>query len=557
MQRARKFLGFLALVLAGSLVLTACGPKESKPAETGKDKPAAAQAKKPAVGGELIFNMSQDPDNFNPAFSSSAYGSQVYSLVYSTLFEYNDKWEPKGNLAESWTFSPDNTVMTIKLRQGVKYHDGTELTADDVVFTYKIEMDKDYTGPRATNVKNIKDISAVDKYTVKVEMKAPSAAIYSNLSTGILSKKAFEGVAVKDMAKAPVSMKPMGTGPYKFVEYVRGQYVTLERYDNWFQKDLKAQQGVATPLVKTIRMKIIPETATQQASLENGEIDVYTPDASNMARLEKDFKEKLNFFNWERNGWGYMTLNVTRPHLDNKLVRQALDMALDKQAIITGLMDGRAVIPNGPIPPVSWAFDPSIKARAFDIAGAKKLIEQAGYKLNAQGVAEKNGQPLKLAFYGTAGSPLIEGIAAIAKKNWKEIGVDLDVQLMDFNAMSENYLKPGKFDVSFSGFSLSLDPDSGTALFHSTQVNAFNRGRFNNPQVDKLLEDGAKELDQNKRKAIYSEYQKIIVDEVPVIFVYSNKYTDVVAKKVLGGVRNFPGGGVSDYFSWWVTETNQ
>lgn len=561
MQRTRKFLATMALVVAGSLILTACGPKDSKPTGTnnGTDKPAeTAKVMKPAVGGELLDVMQQDPDNFNPAFSSSAYGSQIYSLVYSTLFEYDDKWTPKGHLAESWSFSADNKIMTIKLRQGVKFHDGSELTADDVVFTFKTLMDKDYTGPRSTNVKNIADIKVgADKYQVIVEMKQPSAAIYSNLSTGILSKKAFEGVAVKDIPNHKVTMNPMGSGPYKFVEYVRGQYVTLERNDNWFMKDVQNQQGVATPLIKTYRAKIIPETATQQAALENGEVDVHTPDASNMARLEKDFKDKFNFFNYERNGWGYMTLNVTRPHLDNKLVRQAMDMALDKAAVISSLMDGRAVIPNGPIPPVSWAFDASIKARPFDVAGAKKLIEQAGYKLNAQGIAEKDGKPLKLTFYGTSGSPLIEGIALIAQKNWKQIGIDLEVQLMDFNAMTENFMKPGKFDVSFSGFSLSLDPDSGTALFHSTQVNAFNRGRFNNKKVDELLESGSKELDQNKRKAIYSEYQKIIVDEVPVIFVYSNLYTDVVAKKVKGGVRNFPGSGPTDIFKWWIEEKAQ
>jgi len=551
MQRSRKVLIFMSLLLAGSL-LTACGPKTAPPAGENKT-PAPAAAKKPAVGGELILIMEKDPDNFNSILSTTAYGDYVYSYTNSSLFEYTDKWEPKGHLAESWSFSPDNKTMTIKLRPGVKFHDGSDLTADDVVFTFKSIMDKDYTGPRRNNVKYIQEITAVDKTTVRVDLKEPNAAIFSHLITPILSKKAFEGVAVKDFDKAPATMKPMGSGPYKFVEYVRGQYVTLERNDNWFAKDLNAKEGVAAPFPKTVRYKIIPESATQQAALENGEVDVHTPEASAVGRMEKDMKDKFTFVNYERNGFGYISFNVERPHLNIKEVRQALDFALDKQSVIDGLMDGRAVIPAGPIPPVSWAYDPSIKARAYDVAKAKELIAKAGYKLNAQGIAEKDGQPLKLGFYASSGNSLIEGIALIAKKNWLAIGVDLDVQLMDFNAMMENYLKPGKFDVSFSGFTLSLDPDQ-SSLWHSTQVAGFNRGRYNSPKVDQLLEQGVRELDQNKRKPIYSEFQKVLQDDTPAIFVYANKYTDTISKKVKGGIRNFPGTGATDIYGWWVSE---
>jgi peptide/nickel transport system substrate-binding protein len=549
MNRARKLPLLLVLLIIGSLVLTACGPKATpSPTTPGTNAPAAA--KKPAVGGELVMRAAKDPDNFNPILSSTSYGSMVYGYVYDTLFDYNDNWEPTPRLAASWELSNGNKTITIKLKQGVKFHNGDEFTADDVVWTYKTLMDKEYTGPRATNAKRIADIKALDKYTVQVDMSTPNAAILSDLNLGILDHNLFKDTPAKDLDKNPVTMKPVGTGPYKFGEYVRGQYVTMERNDNWYMS--KELNGA--PFIKTVRIKIIPDDATAEAALEAGEIDELTPDPKDVARLEKDFKGKLNLFNWERNGWGYMTFNVTRPHLNDKLVRQALTYGLNRQAIIDTVMDGRAVIPTGPIPPVSWAADPSIKPFPYDVAKAKSLLEQAGYKLNAKtGIYEKAGAPLKLTFYGSSGSSLIEGIAAIAKKNWKDIGVDLDVQLMDFNAMMDNYLKPGKFDVSFSGFSLSLDPDQ-TSLFHSSQVQAFNRGRYNNPQVDKLLDQGVAEFDKAKRKAIYSEYQKILVDDAPALLVYANKYTDVVSNKVKGGVRNMPGFGVVDIFRWWITE---
>jgi peptide/nickel transport system substrate-binding protein len=411
-------------------------------------------------------------------------------------------------------------------------------------------MDPEYTGPRSASVSSVKDVTAADKYTVQVVLKEAYAPILEDINYGILEKQLFANTPVKDFDKNPVSFKPVGAGPYKFVDYKRGQYVMLERNDSWFM----SEKDGGAPFIKSIRYKIIPDESSAQAALENGEIDVLQPEPKEVARLEKDFADKLTPYDWERNGWGYMSFNVTRPHLNNKLVRQALTYGLDRQSIIAGVMDGRAVIPAGPISSVSWAYDPSIKAFPYDPAKAKQLLEQAGYKMGANGIYEKDGQPLKLGFYGSAGSPLIEGIAALAKKDWKQIGVDLDVQLIDYNAMQDNFLKPGRFDVSFAGMSLSLDPDQ-SALFHSSQVKGFNKGRYSSPQVDALLEQGVRESDKATRKGIYSDYQKQLMDDAPVLFVYANKNTDFVSSK-FQGVVNFPGAG-ADYgyiYRWYATK---
>jgi len=555
MNRARKFSFVLALLVVAGLVLTACGPKNATPDK--KDTPATpapSAAKKPAVGGELNLRLAKNPDNFNPIYSSTTYGSTINESVYARLFFFNEKFEPTPYVAESWSASADGLTWTIKLKQGVKFHDGSDLTADDVVFTLNSIMDKGYTGPRSSSVTSVKAFSAPDKHTVKIELKEPFAPIFTNINYGIMSKKAFEGVAVKDFASAPASQKPIGAGPYKFIDYKNSQYVMLERNDNWFF----SASANGAPFIKTLRYKIIPDDTTAIAALENGEIDIDTPLAAEVGRLEK--AGKLTSVNYERNGWGYITLNTSRPHLSDKRVRQALTYALNRQDIITGTMDGRGVIPAGPIPNVSWAYDASIKPFAFDVAKAKALLAEAGYKPNAQGIMEKDGQAMKLGFYGSSGSAQIEGIAQIAKKNWKEIGVELDIQLLDFNAMMDNFLKPGKFDISFSGFSLGLDPDQYT-LWHTTQIPqtptsaAFNRGRFSNAKVDEYLANGRKETDQAKRKAIYSDFQKLFVDEAPVILVYANKYTDMHSAKVKG-VVNFPGSGATPTYlwKWYVNE---
>ncbi|MGE5673712.1 MAG: ABC transporter substrate-binding protein [Mycobacterium leprae] len=541
----RKWSALLALLVIASVILSACGAKPA--ANNGSGSTTNAGPKKPAVGGELNLRLAKDPDNFNPILSSTAYGSAVYGQVYATLFEFNEKFEPTPYIADKWSASADGLVWTINLKQGIKFTNGDPLNADDVVFTLGAIMDKDYQGPRSLDA--VKSITKKDDNTVIVTLKEPFAPILSDINYGILDHKLFANTSIKEMDKNPTTMSPVGAGPYKFVEYKRSQYVLLERNPDWFMS--KDRNGA--PFIKTLRFKVIPDDTTAVASLENGEIDLDTPLPNEISRLEKDDKDKLVPLNYERNGFGYMQFNVTSPILSDKLVRQALTYGLDRQSIIAGVMDGRAVIPAGPIPPVSWAYDSSIKPYAYDKAKAGQLLDQAGWKMGANGVREKDGKPFKITFYGSSGSSLIDGIAQIAKKNWKDIGVDLDVQLMDFNAMMDNFVKPGKFDVSFSGMSLSLDPDQYD-LWHSTQVKGFNRGRWANPQADKLLVDGRKETDQAKRKAIYSDFQKVFQDDCPAILVYANKYTDMVSTKVKGGVVNFPGAGASFIYRWWINE---
>lgn len=563
MQVGRKASILLSLLVAASLALAACGPKQSA-GTTGADKPGDkpatnTTAKKPAVGGEVNLVLEEEPDSFNPIISSTAFGNEVYSKIYSGLFDYNEKWEPIPHVAKSWKFSDDKLTFSVEIKQGIKFHDGAELTAEDVAFTLNSIKHPDYTGPRAASMSNIESITVKDKYNLDFKLKTPFAPIFQNINYGIMQKKLFEGVAVKDLEKAPATNQPVGTGPYKFKEYVRGQYVILERNPDWFM----SQELGGAPFIQTIKFKIIPDSQTALAALQNGEIDQYLVEATDVSNLETNFKDKLTAYNWDRNGFGYIQINNQKAPLNDKRIRQALTYGLDREAIITGVLEGRGTVPPGPIPPVSWAFDSSIKALPRDVNKAKALIEEAGYKMGANGIYEKDGQPLKITFYGASGVTTIEAIATIARQNWKEIGVELDVQLMDYNAMSDNFVKPGKYDLSFGGFSLGFDPDSQFNLFHSStgkpdangNVNGFNRGRYANPKVDELLQKAREESDPNKRKQMYSEFQQIIVDEAPVIMVYANQYTHFVNNRIKG-VVNFPGVGAdTEYvYAWYINE---
>lgn len=572
MRKNRRSLAAAAVLLALSMVLAACGPKQPAPPSSSggeQQQQGGTQTETPStqtpapsgpkVGGELNLRLSQDPDNLNPILSSSAYGSMIYGLVYSSLFDFDLDWSPKGDLAEWWETLDEGLTFRVKLREGVLFHNGEELTSEDVVFTMKAIKHPDYTGPRAASLASVEDIVAVDKYTVDFKLTEPFAPIFTNINYGILQAKLFEGTEIGDMENHEVTWNPIGTGPYIFKEYVRGQYALLERNPNWFRSE---EEGGA-PFIQTIRMKVIPDDQTALAALENGELDVETPPPSEVKRLLTEYEGRLIPVQYERNGWGYMLLNTQRAPLDDVRVRQALTHALNRQAIVDVALDGEAVVPPGPLPPVSWAYKEDLKTLDYDPARAEQLLQEAGWTKGADGIWEKNGEKLELDFYATAGSSLIEALATMARQDWEKVGIKVNVQLMDFNAMNETRLQPGEYDIAFQAFNLGLDPDSLYAIFHGSLakpnaaglVTSFNRMRYDNPEVNALLEEGRRESDPEKRKEIYGRAQQLIVNDAPVILMYSNLYTDFHTPRVKN-VVNFPGGGATlDYlYQWYIEE---
>lgn len=558
---SRKFkYGLVSLFVGASLVLSACGGGQ-KQEPLAPAQPAPAE-KKPAVGGELRFKLSADPDSLVDYFGKSAFGAEVSTGIFGWggLVMINEKNEPAPYFAKEWKNSPDNLEWTFTLRDDIKFQDGKQLTAEDVEFTFKTLTHPDYNGRWGSTFTYVKDAKAVDPRTVQITLKEPySPFLFTTAAAPILPKHGFPaGMSPKDMGASDFAKQPFGAGPYKFAEWKPGQYVKIERYPDYFEfKDGKG------PWMQSVLFKVITETQTGIAALEAGEIDIYpNTEAQFVSRLQTEFKDKLNGYDWDRNGFGYMTLNNEKFPTNDKAVRRAMTQALNKDAILKGPLDGRAKVPAGPIPPVSWAFDPNVKGLAQDMAAAKKALDDAGYTPNARGIREKDGQPLTVEYYATKGNPLIEAIALQAKKDWTELGLDVQVDFIDFNILLEKHMEPGNFNVTFSGFSLGIDPGSSLYnIFHSSSAKANEQGlvkgnnvaRYKNPELDQLIEEGVKVFDVAQRKEIYSKIQKQLIEDAPQIWIYANNYTDFVTKRIKG-VINRPGYGASFWYRWYINE---
>lgn len=572
----RKYgIGFTSLLVASSLVLAACGggAKDSGTAPTqGANTNAPATKKAPAVGGEIVRDVPADPDTLAPFWLSSTYAAYAVDRIYGNgLLTIGPDLKPAPALAEAMpTVSADQKTYTFKLRKGIKFHDGKEVTAHDIVFAYEILMSPDYKGPSKTTVAPLESVKALDDYTVEFKTKEVFAPfLFGTASVPPMPKHILKDVPVKDMgAWDGWKTKPVGAGPYKLTEWKTGQYVLLERFaDYWEFGKPGVNGGQIGPFVEKLRLRVIPEANTAIAALEAGEIDFMTSvDSTHIDRLKNDYKDKLQAFDWDRMGYGYQTFNNELFPTNIKEVRQALSMALNEEAIIKGVLDNKATIPPGFIPPIHWAYDKTITGYTYNKQKAIELIEKAGFKKNAQGIYEKDGKPMKLKYVGTKGSSIVEGIALATQKDFKEIGVEVELVMVDFNTLLDKHLKPGDYHITFSGLSFTVDPHFAFDAFHSKNIRkddkgvaqGTNRARYSNPKVDALIEKGEKTVDPNERLKIYQEAQKLIVEDAPMNWVYVNKWTDF-AKKSIKGIVNINGYGIYNtgqnyVHQWYVSE---
>lgn len=557
----RKYLvGFLSVLLAASLLASACTTK--KPTDGGTTTPTpttpSPTAGKPAPGGEIVFDVPDDPDTFAPFWLTSAYAAEVTDRVYGGgLIKIGYDYKPETDLAEAMPkISADNKVYTFKIRQGMKFSDGKPVTAKDFEFTYNILLNADYAGPYKTTVKDIASVKALDDYTFEITLKAPFAPfVYGGASVHPVPKHLLESVPVKDMAGWEGWKKPVGAGPWKLVEWKSGQYTLLERNpDFWSFNKPGVKEGLVGPWADKLRIRVIAEENTAMAALEAGELSFRdSVEPAHVDRLKKDFADRLTAFDWNRMGYGYQTFNNEAWPTNIKEVRQALTYALNRPAIISGVMDNKASLPAGFIPPIHWAFDKTLQPYPYDPAKATQLLEGAGFKKNAAGIYEKDGKALKLKYVGTKGSSIIDGIALQSQKDWKAIGVDVELVMVDFNTLLDKHMKPGDFHVTFSGLGFSIDPhysfdqnfNSANIILDSKGVNSgSNRARYKNPEVDKLIEQGKTTTDMAARLKIYQDAQKLIMADAPANYIYVNMWTDF-AKKDIKGVVNWDGYGIN------------
>ena len=464
----------------------------------------------------ITLAVTSSPNNLDPRVGTDEVSQKTQQLIFSTLLALNERLEVVGGLATGWT-TPAPTTYLVTLRQGVRFHDGRELTADDVVYTFTSLLAPDFISPRKGAYRMLDRVRAVDPYTVEFTLKEPFGSFPINLVLPIVPKD----------SGAQLRTRPVGTGPYRFVSFAADDRVVLAPFAG-YHGGAPANGGVV--------LKVVPDDTMRGLELRKGTVDLVVndlaPDTIHQLRADPE----LQVVEAPGTDYQYVGINLRDPILRDVRVRQALAHAVDRDAIVTYLRRGLAQPAVGILPPVSWAFAPDVPEFAYDPRRAMQLLDEAGYR-DPDGPGPQPRLQLSLKMSSIEFNRL-QG--SVLQQNFAEIGVALDVRTYEFATLYADVLK-GQFQLFTLQWVGVSDPDMLRRVFHSRQMppTGFNRGFFSHPEVDGLIDRATVLTDDDARRALYAEAQRLISREVPYISLWYKRNV-AVARADLRGIRLSP-----------------
>lgn len=474
----------------------------------------------------LIIGVTSPKGVFSPFFWQTAYDKYVVQLVFDTFLEVTGDGTYTERLAESVDVSEDGLKYTFKLKPGVTYSDGSPVTVKDYVFAMKILHDPTYDGESDLLSMNIvggkeyhdgkadeiSGIKVIDDQTVEITVSEATA-----LTRDVLGDVAFipEHYYGKDFKKGNMDSlkklhdKPLGSGPYVMTKFTPGQEVVFEANENYFR---------GAPKIKNVIYKTTTEE-TRLAMLESGEIDMdmITVSEDNVEEVKLLGFLDLNIF--PTNGYGYIAFNHNLEKFKDQKVRQALMYGLNRAEIVEIIYGNYANTLNIPESSVSWAYtDENIEPYEFDIEKAKQLLDEAGWVAGADGVREKNGEKFTIDFSATADNPVVDALLPVMAANYKELGIEIKAETLDFNAIMEKKDR-GEYEMFFAAWGLTPDPDNTVYITGGAQ----NDTGYSNKTVDDLMKKGKMTLDVEARKDIYKQMYQEMNKDIPNMFLYQRR----------------------------------
>lgn len=522
----------LTLILCLAMVLTVFAGCSSTPATEEGASASGDAAQGEAADSEykdtLVFAMNTDVQSMDPQIQNDTTSEQVVKMLYNTLLKFQDDGTVVGDLAESWSVSEDKLTWTFNLKQGVKFHNGKELTSADVKATFDRALNAEAGGLRTTEIiKMFTAVEAPDPYTVTITTDAPYGPMESlmcNMSLGIMDADYIEQYGL-DLGTSAEGEN--GTGPFKVVSWERDQEIVVERFDDYFGTPAKLQTVVYT---------IIPEAASRVIALETGEVDVIDkPTDEDLARLEAD-TENFTVLRKPTISQRLFRFGCNDPIISNTKVRQAIVYAIDRQAIIDALFTGSAYPSTAPLAPVTFGYS-NLGEIEQDLELAKSLLAEAGYP---------DGFDTKIVTTERYQNGI--ELAEIISQQLAEIGINAEIEVWEWSALSASWngITADEFDqpIFIMGAGPSMrDADGGLRGLYTTSetgLNDRNYGFYSNAEVDALIEQGMQETDQQKRVEIYKEAMEILYREDPVAFWLFDMYGLAITSSKVEGVTLSP-----------------
>lgn len=532
-------------LLISLMLLIALGACDKAPSSNSSSK---IPVKSAAYGDILVRGDIGDASNLIPLLASDSASHAVGGMVFNGLVKYDKNMNIVGDLAESWTVSADGLVITFKLRRNILWHDGKPFTAADVLYTYRVTIDPKTPTAYAGDFLKVKKAEVLDDYTFRVTYGAPFAPALISWSSAILPRHLLEG---KDITKSPLSRHPVGTGPYKFKEWVAGQKIVLISNENYFE---------GRPYLDGRITRIIPDTATMFLELRAQNIALMglTPLQYTRQTDSVLFKENFNKYRYLAFAYTYLGYNLKNPLFSDKRVRQAISSAIKKDEIISGVLLGLGKPATGPYKPGTWAYNDKVKIYNYDLNKARELLKEAGWSdANGDGILEKDGKPFEFEILTNQGNETRQKCAEIIQRQLKEIGIVVKIRIVEWSAFVTNFINKRRFDAVILGWTIPLDPDAYD-VWHSSKTapEELNFVSYSNPEADEMLEKGRSVFDQAERKKFYNRFQEILAEDQPYTFLYVPDELIIVSNRIRG-IEPAPIGISHNFIKWYVPKDEQ
>jgi peptide/nickel transport system substrate-binding protein len=451
------------------------------------------------------------PLNFDPRVGTDEVSQRVHELVYSGLMVNDEHLRVAPGVAARLD-NPDPLTYIAHLRRGIRFHDGHELTAKDVVYTFSSFLDPDFVSPRKGAYRMLGSVTAMDDYTVVFKLKEPSGSFPIQLVMPIVPAEAGDSLRTF----------PIGSGPYRFVRYLADEQVELSAFEGYWD---------GLPLNAGIVLKIVPDETMRALELRKGAADVTVNDISPDIAFELQRRRELRVVEAPGVDYTYIGLNLRDPVLADRRVRQAIAHAVNRDAIVKYLRRGLATPAVGVLSPVTWAFEPDVPQFEYNVPKAKQLLDAAGYQdPDGDGPLARVRLSLK-----TSTDEFYRLQATVIQQDLKRVGIDVDVRSYEFATFYADVLS-GNVQMYTLQWVGVTDPDILRRAFHSEQVPpvGFNRAHYKNPDVDRWLDLATRASTDEERRKYYSEVQKIVAEDVPYVSLWYKTNIAVVRRNISG-----------------------
>ena len=453
----------------------------------------------------------------------------VNKVLYSTLIKYDPKsWQPVGDLAERWSLSDDKLAWTFNLRRNVTWHDGRPFTARDVKFTIeRLWLNPQVAFFQRANIQEITRVDIVDDYTVRIVTRVPFVTLPVMLGylANILPEHILGNYTI-DQIRNPVDFRrnPIGTGPFRFGEAVLGSHVRLVAYDRYF---------LGRPKLDAIVFRVVADLEQQLAQLQTGQLDLMIIEPHQVAAVQR--MNNVAVVDAAQVNYTFVAFNNRAEPFTERKVRQALTHAVDRKAILDKIYIGKGRLATGPINPlVGWAYTDKVHQFPYNPELASRLLEEAGWAKGPDGIRRKSGQPLKVTLDVDRGNPVREQTAVVTRQYWRDVGVDADVRITEFNALlSRIRTRPNPLQAWTLWY---ITPPEADIVGYYHSQGTLNEFGYANPELDKLLDEGRQAFDPKARARAYQQAQKFMAWDAPVIFLVYPAEIQALSKRVQGWI---------------------